>query len=135
VLVPEILDRLAHCAENEAKLLLLTHHETNEFLTDISHEISIRINEFTYQLLDYLNTIPWPTDQNDPLTRCFLDYCLPTLKNNFKDKMLKEIPEHHKKAIVSCNLAAHLVYTKGLAWHPTIIDVLPMLLNQQDSAS
>lgn len=135
ILVSEILERLALCAGNEAKLLLRTHSESNEFLTDISQEISIRINEFTYQLLDYLDTIPWPTDKNDPLTRCFLDYCLPTLKNKFSEQMLKEIPEHHKKAIVACYLAAHLVYTKGLAWHPTIIDVLPMLLTHQNSAT
>jgi len=132
ILVSEILERLAICAANEAQLLLLTHKETNEFLTDISHEISIRINEFTYQLLNYLDSIPWPSNPSDPLKRCFLDYCLPTLRNQFGEKMLSEIPEHHKKAIVSCYIAAQLVYTKGLAWHPTIIDILPVVLKQQD---
>lgn len=130
-LVKEILERLAVCASDEAQLLLRTHQETQEFLTDISHEISIRINEFTYQLLDFLDTIPWPTDSHDPLIKCFLNYCLPTLRMRFKGDMLREIPEHHKKAIVACYLAAHLVYTKGLSWHPTIVDVLPVLLRQE----
>jgi glutamate dehydrogenase len=130
-LVPEILDRLKTCASNEVQLLLRTHKSTKNFLTDISHEISLRINEFTYQLLEYLDTIPWPSDPNDPLTQCFLDYCLPTLRQQYSAKLLKEIPEHHKKAIVSCNLAAHLVYSRGLSWHPTIVDVLPVLLKQQ----
>jgi len=130
VLVKEILDRLVECAANEAQLLLRTHKETNEYLTDISHEISIRINEFTYQLLDYLDTRPWPLDANDPLKRRFLDYCLPTLREQFTEEMLKEIPQHHKKAIISCYIAAHLVYTKGLSWYPTIVDVLPVLLEQ-----
>jgi glutamate dehydrogenase len=110
---------------------LRTHKETNEFLTDISQEISIRINEFTYQLLDYLDTIPWPTDPNDPLIKCFLDYCLPLLRNQFSKEVLREIPEHHKKAIVSSYIAAQLVYTKGLTWHPTIVDVLPVLLKHE----
>lgn len=132
-LVKEILERLARCASNEVQLLLRTHKETNEFLTDISHEISLRINEFTYQLLDFLDTIPWPQEADDLLTRCFLDYCLPILRTQFKEEMLKEIPEHHKKAIVAAHLAAQLVYTKGLAWHPTIVDVLPVLLKQQKS--
>lgn len=131
ILVEEILERLAKCASHEAHLLLRTHKETNEFLTDISHEISIRINEFTYQLLDFLDKNPWPQNSNDPLTCCFLDYCLPTLRHEFKAELLREIPEHHKKAIVACYLAAQLVYTKGLAWHPTIIDILPVLLKQQ----
>jgi glutamate dehydrogenase len=131
-LVSEILARLAKCASNEAQLLLRTHEETHEFLTDISHEISIRINEFTYQLLDYLDTIPWPLDPEDPLVKCFIEYCLPTLRQKFSAEMLKEIPEHHKKAIVACYLAAQLVYTKGLGWHPTIVDILPVLLKQQN---
>lgn len=130
-IVKEILDRLAQCASNEASLLLRTHRETEEFLTDISHEISLRINEFTYQLLDFLDTIAWPKDVEDPLTKCFLDYCLPLLRGRFKEEMLREIPEHHKKAIVACYLAAHLVYTKGLSWHPTIVDVLPVLLKEK----
>lgn len=130
-IVKEILTQLAQCASNEAQLLLRTHKETHEFLTDISHEISIRINEFTYQLLDYLDTIPWSQQSDNLLTHCFLDYCLPILRNNFQKEMLNEIPEHHKKAIVACYLAAQLVYTKGLAWHPTIVDILPVLLKQQ----
>jgi len=131
VLVQEILERLGVCAANEAQLLLRTHKETGEFLTEISANISLRINEFTYQLLDFLDSVPWSQDPDDLLTRCFLNYCLPTLRNRFRSEILKEIPEHHKKAIVSCYLAAQLVYKKGLAWHPTIVDVLPVLLKQQ----
>lgn len=132
-LVHEILERLAKCAANEASLLLRTHNETNEFLTEISHEISIRINEFKYQLLDYLDTVPWQLDSDDLLKRCFLDYCLPTLRTEFREEMLREIPEHHKKAIVSSFLAAQLVYSKGLGWHPTIVDILPVLLKPHEN--
>lgn len=130
VLVQEILERLGATALNEATLLLKVHRETGDFLTSISEEISLRINEFTYQLLDYLDTLSWPLDPDNPLTKCFLNYCLPTLRKRFKEDLIREIPEHHKKAIVACYLAAHLVYEKGLSWYPTIVDVLPVLLNQ-----
>lgn len=135
VLVQEILERLGQCASNEANLMLRLHKESGEFLTGISEEISLRINEFTYQLLDYLDTVPWSNDPEDLLTKCFLSYCLPSLRKRFKDELLKEIPEHHKKAIVACHLAAQLVYTKGLGWYPTIVDVLPVLLKHQDGHS
>jgi len=131
ILIKEILDRLHQCAFNEAQLLLRTHKETHEFLTEISQHISERINQFTYQLLDYLDTIPWTNDPNDALTHCFLNYCLPTLREHFLEKMLIEIPEHHKKAIVACHLAAQLVYKKGLDWQPSIVDVLPVLIRQE----
>ncbi|MBA3816829.1 MAG: hypothetical protein H0X29_10005, partial [Parachlamydiaceae bacterium] len=93
--------------------------------------ISEGINQFTYQLLDYLETIPWDNDPENPLTRCYLNYCLPTLRNYFQDSMLNEIPEHHKKAIIACHIAAQVVYTKGLSWSPSIVNILPVLLKDQ----
>lgn len=128
VLVKEILERLRQCALNEANLLLETHHQTGEFLTDISDKISERINHYTYQLLDYLDTQSLSDDPHDPLLQSFLSYCLPSLQKEFQEDLIKEIPEHHKKAVISCHIAAQLVYKKGLDWEPSIVDVLPLLL-------
>src|SRR5205085_1704523 len=79
-LVMEILERLKECASNEANLLLRTLKEQEEggYLTEISDEISSRINRFCYQLLDHLETVPLSSNPKDPLIKFFLDYCLPT---------------------------------------------------------
>lgn len=130
ILVKEIQERLQICAANEASLLLRTHKETDGFLTDISDDISQTINQFTYQLLDFLDTLPWDPDPHNPVTQCYLLYCLPILRDKFQHKMLHEIPEHHKKAIVACHIASQTVYSKGLSWHPTIVDILPVLLKE-----
>lgn len=132
ILVQEIMERLKQCAANEANLLLRTHHETGEFLTLISEQISESINQFTYQLLDYLDPIAWDNDPHNHLTRCYLNYCLPTLRNHFQQAMLHEIPDHHKKAIIACHIAAQVVYKKGLSWQPTIVDILPVLLEDNN---
>ncbi len=126
-LVEEILERLKQCASNEAQLLLRTREETGEFLTAISDKISEQINKFTYQLLDYLDTQPLSHDPKDPFVKCFLDYCLPTLREKFQSDLLSEIPEHHKKAIIACHIASQLVYKRGLAWSPSIVDIMPLL--------
>lgn len=131
ILVPEILSRLKECASNEAQLLLSTHTQTGEELTRISDKISQHINLFTYQLLDYLDTVPLSNDPHDPLVRTFLEYCPPTLRKDFEKELLKEIPEHHKKAIIACSIAAKLVYKKGLNWFPTIVDILPIVLGKK----
>ncbi len=125
VLVNEIKDRLEECASNEANLLLRTLNERGGYLTDISEEISNRINQFTYQLLDHLETI----ELNEALMKHFLSYCLPTLRKKFEKDLIHNIPDHHKKAIIACHIAAQLVYRRGLTWTPTIIDVLPVLLS------
>lgn len=130
-LVHEILERLKQCVSNEANLLFRTLRERGGYLTDISDEISSRINKYTYELLDHLESSPLPSDPKDPLIKTFLSYALPTLLKTFKDKLLSEIPEHHKKAIISSHLAADLVYKKGLDWRPSLIDILPIFLEER----
>lgn len=129
-LIKEILERLRYLAEKEAQLLFSTHKKTDRALTHISNEISLRINLFCYQILDYLESVELSSDPNDPLIACFLRYCPATLREKFQDKLLQEIPDHHKKAIVACQIAATTVYSKGLDWFPSIVEILPVLLRE-----
>ena len=130
VLVPEILERLKRFAFLEANLLLKTHAQTGEKLTQISAKISDKINKFTDQILLFLEDKKLSDNPEDPLTKRFLNYCLNTLKTKYKDKLLHEIPDPHKKAIIAVDIAAQLVYKKGLDWSPSIVDVLPIALDE-----
>jgi glutamate dehydrogenase len=130
-LIGEILDRLKLCALNEAQLLLSEHKKTKKHLTEISDEISKRINYFTDQLLDHLETIQLPDNPKDPLIQCFLHYCPNTLFEKFQGRLLKEIPENHKKAVIASHIASRLVYRRGMTWFPTLIDILPILLQDE----
>lgn len=129
-LVKEILARLEQLAFSEAKLMLEEHRATGAYLTEISAKISERINLFTYQLLSFLEDRPLPKDPNHPLLRCYLSYCLPTLRKSYQTKLLEEIPEQHKKAIIACHIGAQLVYSKGLHWFPSVVDILPLVLEE-----
>lgn len=130
ILVKEILERLGKLAASEAELLIRTHEKTGAPLTEISQKISDRINQFTAQINVYLEGIELPKDPNDPLIRCFLDYCLETLRTKFQDRLLSEVPDTHKKACISCHIASELVYKKGLSWFPSIVDILPSALKE-----
>lgn len=127
-LVDEILLRLERCVADEAKLLLSTHQATGHYLTDISDKLSSRINQFFRELLVYLEPLELPNDPQDPLIRCFLNYCLPTLRQFHQKALLREIPMPHKKAIIACYMASQMVYRRGLDWKPSIVDVLPLVL-------
>ena len=128
-LVAEVLERIKLCASYEADILLRTHQQTGEYITALSDKLSSHINQYTYELLDYLDLLPLPTTVNDPMIRSFLNYCLPTLREHFPNELLREIPEHHKKAIIACHIASYMVYKKGLDWSPSIIDILPLILS------
>lgn len=129
-LVKEILERLKKFAEFEANLLINTHRETGQRLTTISSRISERIILFTDQIMDYLKDKKLSSDPKDPLTATFLNYCLKTLRLNFQDKLLLEIPDNHKKAIIATQLATDLVYHRGLNWFPSVVDILPIVLKE-----
>lgn len=126
-LMKEILIIIRNRAKNEAELLLRTHSQTEAFLTDISEWISERINTFTYELLDYLQPLTLSTDPQDPLIRCLLNYCPPLLRTRYQKRILEEIPDIHKKAIIACHIASRLVYMRGLDWSPRVVDVLPLI--------
>ena len=66
-------------------------------------------------------------DPNDPLIRCLLNYCPPLLRNKYPERILKEVPDVHKKAIIACHIASRVVYYRGLEWSPSLIDVLPLI--------
>jgi len=110
-LVSEILQRIKQCASDEATLLLRTHQCTGESLTSLTDRISERINQYADHFLNHLDSVPLSTHCEDPLIRTFLNYCLPTLRDQFAPALLQSIPDHHKKAIISCSLATRLVYT------------------------
>jgi glutamate dehydrogenase len=127
-LMQEILEIIKMRALDEATLMLKVHRETNAYLTDISEWISEKINLFMYELLDYLQTQTLPSNPSDPLIQCLLNYCPPLIRTNYQERVLKSIPDLHKKAIISVYIAQKLVYKKGLDWSPRIVDVLPLIL-------
>lgn len=132
VLVEQVLDRLQSAATHEARLLLRTHRDTGMRLTEISEHISERINFFTYELLDYLDPMKFSEDTNNPLITCFLNYCLPFLREGYRDRLMANIPEHHKKAMISCHIASHLIYRKGIDWTPSVREILPLILQDHE---
>ncbi|MBM3208017.1 MAG: glutamate dehydrogenase [Chlamydiae bacterium] len=126
-LVPQILEIIKSQAKDEAQLLLRTHKETGKFLTEISDEISNKINTFMYEFLDYFTTISLSNNPKDPLIQALINYCPPLIREKYQERILTEIPDIHKKAIIACHLASRLVYRRGLEWSPRVVDVLPLI--------
>lgn len=135
ILVEQILELLKKCALYEARLLLTEHRKTKKPLTELSDDISKRINFFTDQLLAYLETIELSDNPKDPLIQCYLSYCPKLLQEQFQDQLLKQVPDNHKKAVIASHLAASLAYRRGMHWFPTLIDILPILLQDKDLIS
>jgi glutamate dehydrogenase len=125
-LIPQVLSFIEEKASLEAHLLLSA--KGSKPLTEVSDLISKRINTFTYQILDYLESKDLPTDPNNPLIKALIDHCLPLFREKYQDRILKGIPPIHQKAIIACRIASQIVYTKGLTWTPSIVDALPLIL-------
>lgn len=127
VLVEQILQIIKAQARDEARLLLKTHKESGVFLTDISDAISTKINGFMYEFLSFFQDKTLPSNPKDPLIQALINYCPPLIRDKYHERILKQIPDIHKKAIISCHIASRLVYQRGLDWTPKVIDVLPLI--------
>ncbi len=126
-IVEEILHLIEARAKVEATLLLKTYQETHSPLTEISEQISLRINLYKDQLLTYLQTTSLSNHPEDPLIRCLLNHAPPLLRNEYQERLLQQVPDVHKKAIIACHIASRIVYHRGLDWAPSLIDVLPLI--------
>lgn len=127
-LVAEILEIIKIRSYQEAQLMLKTHAESQALLTDISEWISERINLYKDQLIAYFQNVTLSNDPNDPFIRCLLNYCPPSLREKYQKKILLEVPDVHKKAIIACHIASRIVYYRGLDWSPSLIDTLPLIV-------
>ncbi len=131
-IVKEILEKIEQYAKDEVRLILDTNKRTNEFCSHISEHISERINSYSAEIRAYLQSIEL---ESGPYMSCFFEFCLPFLTTNFSEKLIKSIPEVHKKAIIASWIASKVVYMRGLEWSPSIVDVLPFLVQDPQITS
>lgn len=117
-------------AGKEASLLLKTHEKTKMPLTQISDQISEKINTYMYQILDYLEPIDLQKHPDPFLFKCLELYCLPLFREKYRERIFANIPPIHQKAMIACFVAAKLVYERGIFWSPSIVDVLPLVMKE-----
>lgn len=126
-LMQQVLESIRSRALDEARLLLSTHQESGQRCTEISDIISERINSYMYEVLDHLTPQTLSYNLDEPLTRALLNYCPALLRRHYKERVIERVPDLHKKAIIACHIASRLVYDRGLSWHPTLADILPIV--------
>ncbi|MFZ4773510.1 MAG: NAD-glutamate dehydrogenase domain-containing protein [Chlamydiia bacterium] len=126
-IVDQILQFIESIALKETSLILKTHDEFKVDCAQASDLISEKINFYTYQILDYLTEVKLSMDPEDPFNQCLFAHCLPVLRHH-KDRILKNIPDIHKKAIIASFIGANTIYQKGLGWEPSITEILKKLI-------
>ncbi len=129
-IMKDVLNFIKSRALLEARLLLKSQNQVHTSLIEISEIISEKINSYMYELLEHLKPMTLSSDKNDPMIQCLLAYMIPFLKNKYSDRIISQIPDIHKKAIISTYIACRLVYEKGIDWAPSVVDVLPVLLKE-----
>ena len=127
-IVQQILDFIESIALKETRLILRTHKEFNVDCAVASDMISEKINFYSYQILDHLRHVTLSTDPNDPLNQCLFAHCLPILRKH-QDRLIHNIPDVHKKAIIACFIGSNTIYERGLGWEPSITEILPKLIS------
>jgi glutamate dehydrogenase len=132
-LVKNILQLIKDKAIKEARLMLESFSQKMGFLTDLSDEVSKKINAFKYELLNALESHHLSQDEHDPLNKIVINYVPEVIRKETSAKhILSSLSDVHKKAIIACHLASNVVYLKGLKWNPGIAELLPLLLEDKN---
>jgi glutamate dehydrogenase len=117
--VSEVIDRLRHRADLEAKLLFrsFSQEDGNKSLVELSLMISKEINRITDVLLEELSK---KTEEvlNDPFYQdIVIRHCPSILVEKYgRERILSKLPMAHQIAIISSSIASYVVYNEGLGW-------------------
>lgn len=108
--IPEVHRRIEDNARLEFDVIWREHQRTGKFRSDISDELSNKINELNDRIQE--STL-W---DNQTLRRNVLtDYCPKVLLNLLGlDTILKRVPQNYLRAIFGAQLASRYVYEYGL---------------------
>eukprot|EP00727_Mastigamoeba_balamuthi_P009797 m51a1_g544 putative NADP-glutamate dehydrogenase (957) ;mRNA; f:427026-430634 len=131
-LARNILVRLEKIANDEARCMIdyWVAHEGKIHMSKISELVSQRINKFTDDLAAHLKTVDLNAAENKALLDVFIKYVPECIRRDHPEQCLARVPDMHKKAVIATRIACHLVYSKGLDYEPTVIDILPLLIRQ-----
>lgn len=134
-LAQDILKLIKDKAQKEARLLLDSFKANLGFMSDLSDEVSLKINTYKYELLEALTHHELSVKPSDPLNKIVLEYVPEVIrKQSTPEHILSSISDIHKKAIIACHLGSNIVYLKGLSWNPGIAELLPLLLKNIELA-
>ena len=129
-LAKNILVRLEYLANAEAKCMLKYYNQKGHSvpLSRISDLVSKKINQFTDDTMAYLQPLDLQAPENKKLLQIFINYIPDCIRRRYLAQAMARVPDMHKKAIIATHIACDFVYSKGLAWWPTVPDVLPSYL-------
>ncbi|MBR6372085.1 MAG: NAD-glutamate dehydrogenase [Victivallales bacterium] len=105
VLVPQVMQKLEQTASREAEWLFSMRHTTGRLMTELTEELSRSINSKNIQIGDYLDAHPELISD-----KIILEHLPEIFRKEYKGR-LHRIPAEYRKAIVSVELAARIIYT------------------------
>lgn len=118
VYVKQVIEILRHKAGLEANLLFREFVRQNgkASMIDISYKISKEINHVTDVMLDAFIKIRDQILSDRLLQKFIIKHCPPLLSEKYHDRLLQNLPDAHKIAILAAYMASYVVYSEGLGW-------------------
>ena len=105
VLVPQVMKKLQQTASREAEWLFSMRHTSDRMMTELTEVLSRSINAKNIQISEYLDKHPEMISDEIILSH------LPEIFRTRYRSRLSRIPAEYRKAIVSVELAARIIYT------------------------
>ncbi|ELP88873.1 glutamate dehydrogenase, putative [Entamoeba invadens IP1] len=125
-----IVERLKEVARDEAKCMIDAYKNGEKSLVKISEMVSQKINTYTDGINKFLQNVDLREEKNKQILDVYIRYLPTVLREKYLQKCIERVPQMHMKAIIATSLATGVVYSKGLVWDVSIVDILPFLLSK-----
>lgn len=116
--VQQVIRILQDKAASEAQLLFREYvaHGRQKNLVAISMEVSAQINSVKGVLLEYLLANPQELDKERIYQKTILANCPPILVEKYTHRILSDLPQAHKIAMLASAIASNIIYREGIDW-------------------
>ena len=122
--VDEVIDILRKRADDEGHLLFRQYKQSGEKknLVEISQDISKEINIIIDALLEDFTVNRQEILADSHYQSLVFKHCPSVLIENYKSRILKQLPEAYLISLLAAGMASSVVYNEGLGWLNSIED-------------
>lgn len=123
--VTQLLDILRLRARSEARVLMREFKLAGgtRTVTELSYELSASINALADRVAEVLERSIGTVADDPRLCDVLLAYCPAILVEEYRDRIINDLPRRHQLALVASFVSAKMLYQEGMGWTDKLVSL------------